>query len=87
MEDKKHLFFEYYFGRDDKYNYAIYERKVRKSGKLIGTEYFEVIGFHPRLSTLCKSVKEMYTKANMFNEDVEELINNLERLNKVIQGE
>lgn len=80
---KKHIINNYYIGKFDKLNYAIFERKLSKSGN----ERFECLAFHTRIKSLVKSMKAIYVKEGLFNEDFEELMNNLELIDDEIKKE
>lgn len=80
-----HLYNDLYLSKFDKLNYAVYRRSLNsKSGK----EKFTAISFQTHLTPLIKTVKEMYLKDSLIlgieNDDIERLINELERLEKVV---
>ena len=83
MKDGKHIINNYYYGRYDLRNFAIYERKL--SGK-DGKERFEAIGFYPNIKDLIRGIKRIYANQNLLNKEVEELINELQMIEEEING-
>lgn len=70
----KHLVNQYYLGTD-KYNYILYERKIKTKGKYEGSEFFEEIGFFgQKLSTLFKRLIDLYIHENLENKSYEQLL-------------
>jgi hypothetical protein len=71
----KHIINDYYYGKSDKLNYAIFIRKVSKK---TGTERFEAQGYYTNIRALKRGIKSIYASENLLNEDVETLLKNLQ---------
>jgi hypothetical protein len=79
---KLHLFANIYLVRIDKRNYGIQERNLNKKTL---KEEFETVGYHSSLSSLATSIKELYVKENIFEEEIDSMIKSLETLNNLIR--
>lgn len=79
----KHCFKDYYIDRFDKLNYAIFQRKINSNS---GAERFDALYYFSNLKSLNRYLKELYVGEELFNEEFESILDNLELLNEKIDG-
>ena len=75
----KHIINEYYLDVD-KMNYILCERKIRKSGKLKGAEFYEPIGFYTNLPSLKRGILNKIILEDFINVELTELLNNIDKI-------
>lgn len=83
MKEHKHIINNYYYGKYDKFNFAIYERKLNSKN---GNESFSIKGYYPSIKSLLNGIKRIYAKENLMNQDVETLISNLQLIEEEINN-
>lgn len=82
----KHLFLDYYLDRHDKYNYAIYERKIHQ---ITAEERFKPISYYTNLGEIIRGVKKLYVREKLMhsieNNKLDKLLEDLQEIHKELE--